>query len=113
MKIILKIGGKDRTFVADFISARMLRKTIDISKNINFDALSADELDIMVDYLVQLFGKQFTIDDVYDGLPSKELIPKLIECINEVVGDMGKVTTAENVTAGEDGTETGEKAKNE
>ena len=104
MKIILKIGGKEKTFVADFISARMLRKTIDISKNINFDALSADELDIMVDYLVQLFGKQFTIDDVYDGLPSKELIPKLIECINEVVGDMGQATTSgtnESISEGE------------
>lgn len=95
MKINLRIDGKERTFIADFVSARMLRRTIEISKTINFDEMSEDELDIMVDYLVQLFGKQFTIDDVYDGLPSKELIPKIIECINEVVGELGEVTTGD------------------
>lgn len=92
MKINLKLEGKERTFVADFVSARMLRRTIEISKSINFDEMSVDELDTMVEYLVQLFGKQFTIDDVYEGLPSKELIPKLIQCINEVVGELGEVT---------------------
>ena len=95
MKINLKIDGKDRTFIADFISARMMRRTIEISKSTNFEDMSVDELDIMVEYLVQLFGKQFTIDDVYDGLPSKELVPKLIECINEVVGEMGSVTAGD------------------
>lgn len=92
MKITLRIDGKEKNFIADFVSARMLRRTIEISKDINFDEMSVDELDTMVEYLVQLFGKQFTIDDVYDGLPSKELIPKLIGCINEVVGELGEVT---------------------
>ncbi|MCD8502947.1 MAG: hypothetical protein LRY71_16440 [Bacillaceae bacterium] len=92
MKLKLKIGGEDKTFIADFISARMMRRTIEISKSMNFEEMSVDDLDIMVEYLVQLFGKQFTIDDVYDGLPSKELVSTLIKCINEVVGDMGAVT---------------------
>lgn len=95
MKIVLRIDGKEKTFLADFISARMMRRTIEISKGINFEDISVDELDTMVEYLVQLFGKQFTIDDVYDGLPSKELIPKLIQCINEVVGEMGTATEGE------------------
>lgn len=95
MKIVLRIDGKEKTFLADFISARMMRRTIEISKGINFEDISVDELDTMVEYLVQLFGKQFTIDDVYDGLPSKELIPKLIQCINEVVGEMGSATEGE------------------
>lgn len=95
MNIVLKIEGKERTFVADFISARMMRKTIEISKSINFNDMSVEELDIMVDFLVQLFAKQFTIDDVYDGLSSKELVPTLINCINEVVGDLGEVTTGD------------------
>ncbi|QGG47351.1 phage tail assembly chaperone G [Heliorestis convoluta] len=92
MKIELKIDGKNRTFIADFISARMVRRTIELSKSLNFEEITADELDILIDYLVQLFGNQFTIDDVYDGLPSKELIPTLMGCIQEVVGEMGTVT---------------------
>ncbi len=95
MKIVLRIDGKEKTFLADFISARMMRRTIEISKGVNFEDISVDELDTMVEYLVHLFGKQFTIDDVYDGLPSKELIPKLIQCINEVVGEMGTATEGE------------------
>ena len=95
MKITLRVEGKEKTFVADFISAGMMRRTIEISKGINFEDISVDELDLMVEYLVQLFGKQFTIDDVYDGLPSKELVPKLIQCINEVVGEMGTVTAGD------------------
>ena len=75
MKIVLRIDDKEKTFLSDFISARMMRRTIEISKGVNFEDISVDELDTMVEYLVQLFGKQFTIDDVYDGLPSKELIP--------------------------------------
>jgi len=95
VKIVLRIDGKEKTFLADFISARMMRRTIEISKGVNFEDISVDELDTMVEYLVHLFGKQFTIDDVYDGLPSKELIPKLIQCINEVVGEMGTATEGE------------------
>ena len=87
------MGGKDRVFIADFISARMMRRTIEISKSLNFEEMGVDDLDVMVEYLVQLFGKQFTIDDVYDGLLSKDLVPTLIQCINEVVGDMASITS--------------------
>jgi len=93
VKIILRLDGNEKVFVTDFISARMMRRTIEISKNMNFEEMSVDDLDVMVEYLVQLFGKQFTIDEVYDGLPSKELVPILIQCINEVVGDMATITS--------------------
>ncbi|WP_156203389.1 phage tail assembly chaperone G [Candidatus Syntrophocurvum alkaliphilum] len=99
MQITLLIDGKEKTFVSDFISARMMRRTIEISQSINFEQISVDELDLMVEFLVQLFNKQFTLDDVYDGLPSKELVPTLISCINEVVGEMGSVTTGDEKNA--------------
>ena len=37
MDIKLIIEGKEKTFVADFISARMLRRTLEISKEVNFN----------------------------------------------------------------------------
>lgn len=95
MDITLKIKGKDKTFTAGFISARMVRRTIEVSQGVNFESISPDELDKLVDYIVELFGSQFTRDDVYDGLSSKELIPTITKCINEVVGQMGEATAGE------------------
>jgi hypothetical protein len=95
MDITLKIKGKDKTFTAGFISARMVRRTIEVSQGVNFENISPDELDKLIDYIVELFGSQFTRDDVYDGLSSKELIPTITNCINEVVGQMSDATAGE------------------
>ena len=95
MDITLKIKGKDKSFTAGFISARMVRRTIEVSQGVNFENISPDELDKLIDYIVELFGSQFTRDDVYDGLSSKELIPTITNCINEVVGQMGDATKGE------------------
>lgn len=95
MDITLKIKGKDKAFTAGFISARMVRRTIEVSQGVNFENISPDELDKLIDYIVELFGGQFTRDDVYDGLSSKELISTITNCINEVVGQMSEATTGE------------------
>jgi hypothetical protein len=95
MEIVLKVKGKDKTFTAGFISARMVRRTIAVSQEINFANISPAELDKLMDYIVELFGNQFTRDELYDGLASKNLIPTITECINEVVGAVGEVTAGE------------------
>lgn len=95
MEIILKIEKKNKTFTADFISARMVRRTIEVSNGINFERLKPEELDKLVDYIVELFGNQFTRDDVYDGLSSKDLLSTITNCINEVVGGMTASTGGE------------------
>ena len=95
MEIILKIDKKNKTFKADFISARMVRRTIEVSNGINFENLKPEELDKLVDYIVELFGNQFTRDDVYDGLSSKDLLSTITNCINEVVGGMTESTGGE------------------
>ena len=63
MDITLKLDNKDKTFTAGFISARMVRRTIAISRDINFDNISPEELDKLMDYIVELFGNQFTRDE--------------------------------------------------
>jgi hypothetical protein len=95
VEIVLKIKGKDKTYTAGFISARMVRKTIAVSQEINFDNISPEELDKLMDYIVELFGSQFTRDELYDGLGSKDLIPTITRCINEVVGAVGEATAGE------------------
>lgn len=92
MEIKLIVEGKEKTYVADFISARMLRRTLEISENVNFNDMKAEELDTMVDFIVELFKAKFTRDEVYDGLASNKLIPTITRCINEVVGEVAVVT---------------------
>ena len=95
MEIVLKINGKDKTYTAGFISARMVRKTIEVSKEVTFDNILPEELDKLMDYIVELFGNQFTRDELYDGLASKNLIPTITRCINEVVGEVSSATAGE------------------
>lgn len=99
MNITLKLGNKDKTFTTSFISARMLRRTIEVAQGVNFENITPEELDKLIDYIVELFSSQFTRDDVYDGLSSKDLIPTIINCINGVVGQMSDVTSGEGKNA--------------
>ena len=95
MEIVLKKDKKEKTYTTGFISARMVRRTIEVSQGVDFDNISPEELDKLIDYIVELFGNQFTRDDVYDGLQSKDLIPTITKCINEVVGEMSEVTAGD------------------
>ena len=92
MELILKKDKKEKTYTTGFISARMVRRTIEVSQGVDFDNISPEELDKLIDYIVELFGNQFTRDDVYDGLASRDLIPTITKCINEVVGQMSDTT---------------------
>lgn len=95
MEIILKKDKKDKIYTTDFISARMVRRTIEVFQGVDFDNISPEELDKLIDYIVELFGNQFTRDELYDGLASKDLIPTITKCINEVVGEVSSVTAGE------------------
>ncbi len=95
MEIVLKSKDRAKTYTAGFISARMVRRTIALSQEINFENISPEELDKLMDYIVELFGSQFDRDELYDGLASIDLIPTITGCINEVVGAVGEATVGE------------------
>lgn len=85
----MEIKLNEKTYVTGKIKARMVRKAIEVSENINTNNMKATDLDNLIDYIVELFGGQFSRDDVYDGLDARELMPTLLGCINSVVGEMG------------------------
>lgn len=86
MKLTLKINGQNKTFTQNFISGRMFRRTLEIAKPLQSGNVDVDTLDTIVDYVVELFGKQFTRDEFYDGIEAGQLIPTVVDCINQVVG---------------------------
>lgn len=85
----MNIKLNEKTYVAPAPKARMVRKAIEMTEKANFSNLKAADLDGLVEYVVDLFGRQFAVDDIYDGLDADKLIPTLMECINTVVGTMG------------------------
>lgn len=85
MQIVLN----DKTFIAPSPKARMVRKAIELSETMNVNDMKVADVDALVGWLVDLYGKQFTIDDVYDGLDAEKLMPTLFDAVDSVVGTMG------------------------
>jgi hypothetical protein len=87
MEVKLELQGKESTFTASFISTRMLRRTLEVQEKVA-QGMDLKGLDALVDYLVELFGRQFTRDDLYDGLPAHQLVSTATVCIQQVVNEL-------------------------
>ena len=57
-----------------------------------------EEFDKIANYLVDIFGGQFTVQDVYEKLPSKGCIPKVMNMAAEIraesMGELGSKNEA-------------------
>ncbi|AUN19044.1 hypothetical protein RSJ22_17630 [Clostridium botulinum] len=87
MEITLKIDDKDKTFIAPFIGARMLKRSLALSKKFQ-GGMDESIMDEIATYLVDVYGKQFTMDELYDGFPAKKFFNKAFEDLNEVIGGL-------------------------
>ncbi|MCY8609882.1 hypothetical protein G3M81_12290 [Bacillus paralicheniformis] len=86
MQLTLRIDGQDRTFSTTFIKGRMLREAVTLAKETNFDDLTEEALDKLVNYIVRVYDHQFTQDEFYDGIESHKMIEAITETIQGVVG---------------------------
>lgn len=99
MKINIRIEGNDKEFTPPFVSARMLKETIKMGKIADANNPDEDMIDTMANYIVKLFGNQFTVDQLYDGIASDKLIPFFLECVKEVLGNLNlKMNELQNVS---------------
>lgn len=88
MKIILKINNEDKTFTAPFVSARRLKDTIALKTKFANGIDEEKMIDEAATYLVNIYGKQFTIDELLDGFPASEFFTKAVEDMQKVTGDL-------------------------
>lgn len=95
MQITLRVNGENKTYTTDFISARMFRRAIELQKHFKDGNLDENTLDGMVGFVVEVYGKQFTIDQFYDGIQSDKLISTITQTINAVVGRSTKALGAD------------------
>ena len=72
--------------MASDFKAKLFRQALVITKENDLNDLTPELLDHLLHFVVEVFAKQFTIDDIYDHLDGDELIPLLINTINYVTG---------------------------
>lgn len=84
----LEMSGKEKTFVAPAPKARMIRNAIEITEHLDEKKLTTADLDGMADFVVEVFGKKFTVDDLYDGIEADKFASTLLNVINGLMGGM-------------------------
>jgi hypothetical protein len=102
LNITLLKDGKEKTYSQFFVSARYMRKALELRKDINLNNLSTEDVDTVTNFVVEVFENQFTFDDVYDGLEYDNIIPTIF---NDVF--MTILQGRKQVTATEDKDEEG------
>lgn len=88
---IIKIKLNDKEYIMPRPKARVIRDTLAFLNDtkINYANVKPEDLDKIAEYICDTFGKQFSIDDVYDGLDAKDIKPKFDECVNAVISNLG------------------------
>ena len=89
IEIELEINGEIKRFVCTKIKGILLRKTVGVIKVFEGMDKGIDEekLDELADYTVDVFGKQFTREEFYDGIELGDVITK-IQDIAETIMDI-------------------------
>jgi len=89
MRITLRMGDKKQTFESGFVPARLLRNTIEKAEKMQKGEIKEVEMfDIMASYIVDVYKKQFTIDNVLDGLSFEELTKEFYKAMGNITNKL-------------------------
>lgn len=80
----------EKTFMTDFISARCYRQALELDKRLDFNNLSPEETDELVGFVRNVFNKEFTIDEFWDGIPANKLLETIQGAFDAVSGRESK-----------------------
>jgi hypothetical protein len=90
---------KETTYTAPTPTIRTVRIALEISKGLNPDGITLGELDTIINFVVDMFGKQFTADDILDGMPAEKLF-SLFDIVKAVMdGTHEHIDAIPNVVA--------------
>lgn len=84
MQITLIINGEAKTFNQSFISGRAFRQSLAIQNILESGEILPETLDRVADYVVSVYGKQFTQDEFYDGIDCSQVVSSAIDCVMEI-----------------------------
>ena len=88
MKIVLRMDGKDKTFLTDFVTARHYRDAILIHRKIEANPEIKDEelFELIFPLIVSVFGNNFTVDDILDGIRYDKIVEDTQRIFQTVLG---------------------------
>ena len=95
MKVVLRIEGQEKEFVQSFVAGRMFRKTLEIQKKLT-ERLTPELLDEFVQYSVDLFGNQFTLEEFYDGVDARVIVETILGFVNEIINGASEAVGADS-----------------
>ena len=86
MEITLRVDNQPKKITQDFVSGRMFRRTLELEKawreRDQEDPIA--ELDLMADYVSEVFNRQFSPDEYLDGVKSHEAVSEFLRVKMEV-----------------------------
>ncbi|OCA84485.1 hypothetical protein A8F94_17465 [Bacillus sp. FJAT-27225] len=86
MQITLNIDGKEKTYTNDFVKARIFKNALKLNKEMkSIKEISEELFDKLVEFVVVAFDRQFTVDEVWDGLAVADLQSEAMRIFNEVL----------------------------
>lgn len=76
MKIVLKskTSSEKKTFSINGFMAEDLRNTLEFAKEVDLSLVKTDELDATVEYIVNLFERQFSHEELLKGVGADEIL---------------------------------------
>ena len=87
MKIVLRIDGQDKTFLNDYVEAINFRNALELNKEFakNNDMGDVATFDKIVEFVVKAFNQQFSVEDVWNGLPITKIQSEPMRIFSEVL----------------------------
>ncbi|PGT51071.1 hypothetical protein COD14_31020 [Bacillus cereus] len=86
MKLALIIDGEKQTFnMPGFIPARLIRQAPELAEIPNNPG--PEDMDKMVQFVVKVYGNQFTLDQYWDGVDARKFLSTTSDVINAIINE--------------------------
>lgn len=84
----------EKTFVAGIVKSRLVRRAIELKKDLGAGNVTLELIDTLVDFTCECYAHKFTRDELYDGLDSKLFFPTVVGSVEGVInGVLNKLNT--------------------
>lgn len=91
MEITLLINGEEKTFKAHFISARKLKEAFSLTEKAQ-EGLDRKFLDDTSKFMVDIYGNQFTEDELLDGYDATKFFEKVLKDLQYILAGFSEKT---------------------
>ena len=106
MELKLTLDGKEKVYKSGIITVRMFRRATEVRKAFIDEKFlgenyPATDLDEAVQFIVEYFGNQFSVDDFYDGFmisDAQDLMVFFFKVLNNIQTNEEKFKVAEDAS---------------